>query len=525
MGADTYTTATTILGPSRGSPAAWLQLLDRRLDTFDSVQERPEEIRRYLEEVYRLAPKAGIRAELAITQAIHETGWFSSFWWRERLNPAGLGITGDPAQDAESRVFPSGTSAARAHLVHLALYAIGTELPAALKPYQSEDPRWAAARGHAGKRTTIQDFEGSWAMDARGKNGSIGYAAKWVSTLNATMAQLDDDPSDPATTDTSPTEDTPMATHRFILSAGHRNTDAGGAWKGPESAWTYPMCKKVKAEIERRGGKAWIAQEEDGDRDPSNSIGRGLQNVAYMCVDLAKTVGGVDAYLSMHYGAEPVDGFFCVFPDSTGLSPNSSTDVRSNNTLDIRLARTFAKHVAKTGMPIRGDGTMSETKSQVGTDGYRLGELYGTRALQPTTPRLIVEAGNSLDPAEFALLWSDAWQDKYAKALVDGLEEEFGKFSGKPVPAPQPKPEVDPNAGKPRTFTLRFETPIRTSPGFWDTENNKSNVIKNMPAGTKGRIKDGPKNVDGIDFYDLEIDGFGSGWLQDQVLHTLEIKG
>src|SRR5690606_41356816 len=64
----------------------------------------------------------------------------------------------------------------------------------------------------------------------------------------------------------------------------------------------------------------------------------------------------------------------------------------------------------------------------------------------------------------------------------------------------------------------------RTSPGFWDYENNKSNVIKNLPAGTTGRIKDGPKKVDGIDFYDLEIDGFGSGRLQGQVLHTLDIK-
>ena len=88
-------------------------------------------------------------------------------------------------------------------------------------------------------------------------------------------------------------------------------------------------------------------------------------------------------------------------------------------------------------------------------------------------------------------------------------------------PEPQPQPEPTP---KGRTFTLRFETPIRTSPGFWDYENNKSNVIQNLPAGTTGRIKDGPKKVDGIDFYDLEIDGFGSGWLQDQVLHTLDIK-
>src|SRR5690606_14858832 len=235
-----------------------------------------------------------------------------------------------------------------------------------------------------------------------------------------------------------------MATHRFILNAGHRNTDGGGAWKGPESAWTYPICVKLKAAIERRGGKAWIVQQEDGDNDPSFSVGRGLQNAAYLAADLAKRLGGVDAYLSMHYGAEPVNGFFAIFPDATGLSPSSSVDVRGNNTLDIRLARVMAQHVAKTGMPIRGDGTMSETRSGVGIDGYRLGELYGTRSIQPTTARLIVEAGNSLAPNEYALMWSASWQDKYCEAIVDALEEVFGKFKSGGGTKPAPKPEVDP---------------------------------------------------------------------------------
>lgn len=75
-----------------------------------------------------------------------------------------------------------------------------------------------------------------------------------------------------------------------------------------------------------------------------------------------------------------------------------------------------------------------------------------------------------------------------------------------------------------RTFTLRFDTYIRTSPGFWDTENNKSNVIQLLKSGTTGAILEGPKVVDGVEFYNLSIDGFGTGWLQDQVLHTLEIK-
>lgn len=87
---------------------------------------------------------------------------------------------------------------------------------------------------------------------------------------------------------------------------------------------------------------------------------------------------------------------------------------------------------------------------------------------------------------------------------------------GKPDPAPAPAPE--------RTFTLRFDTYIRTSPGFWDDVNNKSNVVKLLEAGTTGTVIEGPKEVDGIDWYDLRIPGVGTGWVQMQVLRTLDIK-
>lgn len=100
------------------------------------------------------------------------------------------------------------------------------------------------------------------------------------------------------------------------------------------------------------------------------------------------------------------------------------------------------------------------------------------------------------------------------KAFVNGGD--------KPAPTPAPKPKPEPT--KKRTFTLRFDTYIRDSPGFWNTEKNKSNVIKLMKAGTTGEIISGPVEADGVDFYDLNIEGFGTGWLQDEVLHTLEIK-
>lgn len=230
-----------------------------------------------------------------------------------------------------------------------------------------------------------------------------------------------------------------MATHRYIISSGHRNTDRGGAHR--EIDWTYPISVKLKNAIHRRGGKAWIIQEEDGDNDPSFSVGRGLQNAARLCVDLANVVGGADAYISMHYGGEPHRGFFGIYPDA-----RSGADVGANNPLDRRLCRVVANHVTKTGMPKRTGGVvepgvMSEKQTGVGAQGWRLGEFVGTLGFRDKTARVILEGGNYNTPADREMLWSSAWQDKYVEAIVDGLEEVFGKFSGKPDPKPEPTPE------------------------------------------------------------------------------------
>ena len=237
----------------------------------------------------------------------------------------------------------------------------------------------------------------------------------------------------------------PMATHRFILSAGHRNTDGGGAHR--EIEWTYPISVKLKQAIQRRGGKAWIIQEEDGDSDPTFCIGRGLQNAARLCVDLANNVGGVDAYISMHYEGGPARGFFGIFPDGTW---SGVSDTRADNPLDERLCEVLAHHVEKTGMPKRTvgvvkPGVMSELQTGVGAQGYRLGEFVGTLGFRDKTARVILEGGNYVSEADRAMLWDAAWQDQYAEAIVDGLEEVFGKFSGtQPEPAPEPAPTPTP---------------------------------------------------------------------------------
>ena len=55
---------------------------------------RPEELRAYVMEVYRLAPLVGIDPAIVVAQSAHETGWWQSPAWTDHLNPAGIGITG-----------------------------------------------------------------------------------------------------------------------------------------------------------------------------------------------------------------------------------------------------------------------------------------------------------------------------------------------------------------------------------------------------------------------------------------------
>jgi N-acetylmuramoyl-L-alanine amidase len=126
---------------------------------------RPEELRAYVMEVYRLAPLVGIDPSIVVAQSAHETGWWQSPAWTDHLNPAGISITGP---DVASPTWESGVAAARAHLVHLYLYAAGPIPPGhPLEPYIPLDPRYEAAlaAGRAGSVSRLADLTGLWATD------------------------------------------------------------------------------------------------------------------------------------------------------------------------------------------------------------------------------------------------------------------------------------------------------------------------------------------------------------------------
>lgn len=145
-------------GPVRGDPETAISFAERH------GAARLADVAQYIEAVFRYAPEIDLDPAIVIAQSGHETGNWTSHWWRERLNPAGLGITGDPDQNAASGTWATGERAALAQLHHLGLY-LGTDM-LAWKPY---NPRWQAAiqAGYFGVAATLDDLGGRWAVDRR----------------------------------------------------------------------------------------------------------------------------------------------------------------------------------------------------------------------------------------------------------------------------------------------------------------------------------------------------------------------
>jgi hypothetical protein len=432
----TYTIDTPIKGQPRGTPELFIDFAKSK------GSKRIDEVIEYIETIYRLAPILGFDPAILIGQSILETSLDGVPWaspvWTERLNPAGIGWTGDPEQNAASRVFGSGEEAAKAQLVHMWAYVNGSpNIPGGLVPLDS--PRWGAVEraGWLGTVDVIGDLTNKWAADGE-------YGEKIVQRLNQFNIG-----------------GTSVA-HKFILSAGHRNTNRGGARN--EINWTYPSVVALKAAIIARGGEAWIVQEEDGDGDKSFYVNGGLQQAAQKCVSLAKTLGPFGAYISSHYNGGGSPGFHAIFPDST----TGGVDVKANNPLDVRLARRMRDAVKATntvGMlswTADSPGVMSERETGVGSQGYRLGEMYGTIGFRDTTARVIIEAG-SIDVAREAAYINDPkWvRYVYAEAIVDALEAEFGDFGG--TPTTPPPTNYDPFSPEPKLQEMK-DRPSGTVP-------------------------------------------------------------
>lgn len=147
--------------------------------SFPADARHPAEVVSYAEELRRLCELVGFDFRILFAQAWHETAGFTSDWWTERLNPAGIGITGDPAQNAASHTWANGTDAARAHVAHMWAYVEGTTGDAVSNAYKGYDPRFQNVfdAGYDGTVRTLNDLTGKWATDPR-------YAEKIAAKAN-----------------------------------------------------------------------------------------------------------------------------------------------------------------------------------------------------------------------------------------------------------------------------------------------------------------------------------------------------
>lgn len=155
-----YHWTNTIEGPTRGTAIQAIAFAQK------SGAVRMDEVERYINEMYRLAPQLGFDPSLLVAQSALETGYWKSYWWRERLNPAGLALNDDASTHGGSPGFENGTVAARAQMAHMHAEVFGErkELPAVL---QGVDISYESVfkAGWAGDIVTLEDLGGTWATD------------------------------------------------------------------------------------------------------------------------------------------------------------------------------------------------------------------------------------------------------------------------------------------------------------------------------------------------------------------------
>ncbi|HEY7035481.1 MAG TPA: hypothetical protein VH482_29340 [Thermomicrobiales bacterium] len=410
-----------LVGAPRGDPERAIAFAN------DSGCSRPANVKRFVEEVYRLAPRVGLDPAIAVAKAANETGdpegrgVFVSFWWVNRLNPAGLGITGDPDENERSPTFADGTEAARAMVAHLYAYAVGDPDESPVAELRGVDPRreaFLAAGLRFGFAETIQDLAGTWAVAADDAEGTCARG-------NAIWSDLPDvDPGD---------DDMDTRHPKFLIVAGHRNTGDSG---GPHEAERTPALARAHRDAIRDAGfEVHYLQEEDGDDDPDFTNG-GLDDVGRLCRDFMADRDGFWVMIDCHYADDGgPNGVFAIYPMSDGLATlvggDQSPDAQGNNPLDEQFGVLAATHIAQTtGLPLRStggmkrDGLMAEDHTGVGLEGSRLAMFAYTVSLQPRAVRLVIEHGDGVFDAD--IIEQDDFTEKASAGLAAAVREMWG---------------------------------------------------------------------------------------------------
>jgi hypothetical protein len=159
----TYTGTSMIMGPS--TPIN----IDRlHAWAVKNGAGRPEELRDYFDTLASGSYRLGFDFGVLAAQWDLETDTGKSPWWRNGLNPAGIGITGDDDQNASAQTWETGSDAAYAHLAHMYAYVYGRDTqhwPATWIDVEEADRRFLAPINAGYKATRLSHLNGTWAVD------------------------------------------------------------------------------------------------------------------------------------------------------------------------------------------------------------------------------------------------------------------------------------------------------------------------------------------------------------------------
>lgn len=352
----------------------------------------PRQVRSYADELIRLCRVTGLNTGALWSQALHETGEFSSDAWAVNLNPAGL-KTGN---GIGYQSYFNGTDAARAHVVHMAAYVWGVSRDGGLGVYFYLDDRIAAVQDWVNKNGTVDtlaELAKGWAEDANYANAVAARYGRLFAPKQASVAVL--------------------------LVSGHRNRSGGNP---DETARTDDLALAYAAALDSAGIRNDWLQEIDGDLDPDYTEGD-LGSVAIKArqwIEQQRGSGDMPVMLDLHFEGGGAPGVFAIVPDAPG-------DTLEANSLDVDLARRIASGIANRSLLTRRvsgvvePGVMSERQTGVGATGARLGMFALTASTNRYAVRLVVEHGSLDRTVDRAIIDSPGFYDWAARGAVDGL--------------------------------------------------------------------------------------------------------
>ncbi|MFJ8631033.1 N-acetylmuramoyl-L-alanine amidase [Streptomyces sp. NPDC093568] len=257
--------------------------------------------------------------------------------------------------------------------------------------------------------------------DGRGSGtAAVAPSSAPSSTEPTTSSTNDDKPPGP-----TPTADGSLKGKVVVIDPGHnpnnfqhtseinRKVNIGTNWKEcdttgtstndgyTEAEFTLDVAHRMRTLLEKQGATVKFTQ--DGDRPWGP------------CVDERAEIGNkahADAVVSVHAdgAGDGQRGFHVILPGEVDAgAANTGPIVAPSRDLGERVAGSFLRVTGSAPSNYLGDGTGLVTRKDLG--GLNLS----------TVPKVFIECGNMRDTKDAAQLTSDAWRQKAAQGISEGI--------------------------------------------------------------------------------------------------------